>query len=54
MKIVKEWTTLELVEFLNSYRTVSKADKQRYFELMRAVRSELITRQPMIGMTYTL
>lgn len=54
MKIVKEWTTVELIEFMNSYKHVSEEDKIKYNDLMKAVHNELSKRQPMIGMTYKL
>jgi hypothetical protein len=52
MKIVKDWTTVELMEFLNSYKNVSEAEQGKYNELMVAVRDELALRQPLIGMIY--
>ena len=52
MKIVKDWTTVELIEFMNSYKKATKAEKGKYSELMVAVRDELILRQPLIGVLY--
>lgn len=54
MKIVKDWTTLEIIEFLNSYKKGSIEDQGKYFELMDAVRNELKIRQPLIGELYSV
>lgn len=52
MNIVKDWTTLELIEFLNSYKRATKAEQVRYGSLMVAVRNELNTRHQLIGGLY--
>lgn len=52
MNIVKDWKTSELIEFMNSYKNVSKEEQGRYKDLMVAVREELLLRQPLIGSTY--
>jgi hypothetical protein len=52
MEIVKDWTTLELIEFMNSYKHVPNTDKLKYAYLKNAVHNELITRQPLMGMIY--
>lgn len=52
MKIVKNWTTVELIEFMNSYQNTSKEDQVKYRHLMKAVRDELKLRQPLIGILY--
>ncbi|HDR8453893.1 TPA: hypothetical protein QC364_000683 [Bacillus cereus] len=54
MKIVKNWTTVELIEFLNTYRTAKQEDKERHKVLLKAVHTELTIRQPLIGMAYTV
>lgn len=52
MKIVRDWTTLELIEFLNSYRNATEVDRLKYNELMTAVHKELNFRQPLMGVLY--
>lgn len=52
MKIVKDWTTVELIEFMNSYKKASMQKQGKYSELMVAVREELKLRQPLIGVLY--
>jgi len=54
MTIIKDWKTLELIEFLNSFRAVNSKQvvSIEHFVLMYAVRRELTTRQPLIGLTY--
>lgn len=52
MNIVKDWTTLELIEFLNSYKRATKEEQVRYSDLMVAVHNELKVRQPLIGVLY--
>jgi len=54
MEIVKEWTTMELISYLNSYRNISLQEKADQYQLMVWVREELIQRQPLIGSTYKL
>ncbi len=54
MNIVKDWTTVELIEFLNTYKRATLIEKANHYTLMEAVREELLLRQPLIGMTYTL
>lgn len=54
MKIVKDWTTVELMEFMNSYKKASNTDKQKFSVLMKAVLAELKERQPIIAMSYAL
>lgn len=51
---IKDWTTLELIEFLNSFRSVNRVQvvSVEHFHLMFAVREELTKRQPLIGLTY--
>lgn len=54
MDIVKNWTTIELIDFLNSYRKATEEDKEKYLRLMMMARAELIARQPLIGWSYLL
>ncbi|MDY7043714.1 hypothetical protein RVS70_05795 [Virgibacillus sp. M23] len=55
MNLVKDWTTLELVEFLTSYNRVLKKDKnkaQQYRYLYIFAHAELSNRQPLIALIY--
>lgn len=52
---VKEWTTVELIEFLNSYNRVLKADYDRAVKLQPLyveVFAELSVRQPYMALLY--
>jgi hypothetical protein len=56
MEIVKDWTTVELIEFMNSYKVIARDEtlKDKDHSVMLAVREELTERQPIIGWSYTL
>jgi len=54
MDIVKNWTTVELIEYLNSYKKASEEDKEKHSRLMMMARAELIARQPLVGWSYLL
>ncbi|MEX3625157.1 hypothetical protein [Viridibacillus arvi] len=56
MEIVKNWTTVELIDFLNSYKSIARDRSQsnKDHSVMLAVREELTKRQPIIGWSYTL
>lgn len=52
---VKQWTTLELVEFLNSYNRVFKENEVealKYKELYVEAFNELNKRSPLLAMVY--
>lgn len=53
--MIKEWTTLELIEFLNSYNRLYKYNKKealKYNNLYIAVFDEFSNRQPIMAMLY--
>lgn len=55
MKIVEEMTTLEMIEFLNSYNrlfAVNQKEALKYRKLYVVVFAELCERQPLIALTY--
>lgn len=55
MSFVKEWTTLELIEFLNSYNRVIKVDEKealKYKTLYVYAFNELLNRSPLLAMLY--
>lgn len=54
MDIVKDWTTVELIEYLNSYKKASPEEQGKHSRLMIMARAELIARQPLIGWSYLL
>jgi hypothetical protein len=63
MTIVKEWTTIELMEFMNSFKNTCKTAEWKalpqpvragHIALMKAVRDELTERHPIIGWSYTI
>lgn len=54
MDIVKDWTTVELIEYLNSYKKAPQEEKEKHYRLMIMARTELISRQPLIGWSYLL
>ncbi|MGD2351951.1 MULTISPECIES: hypothetical protein [Bacillus subtilis group] len=54
MEIVKDWTTVELIEFMNSYKSVCGNNGNKDHSVMIAVHKELTKRQPIIGWSYTL
>ncbi|WP_179880163.1 hypothetical protein [Bacillus cereus] len=53
--MVKDWTTLELVEFLNSYNRVFNTNKQevlKYQYLYVEAFAELSMRAPLMSLLY--
>ncbi|MFJ8247251.1 hypothetical protein [Peribacillus asahii] len=52
MEILKDWKTSELIEFLNSCKSIASNNKDN--SLTKAVLEELTKRQPLIGWSYTL
>ncbi len=55
MSIVKEWTTLELIEFMNSYNRVYKRDENeanKHRELYVLAFAELHNRSSLLSILY--
>lgn len=55
MSIVKEWTTLELIEFMNSYNRVYKKDvskAKKYQPLYVLAFAELHSRSSLLSILY--
>jgi hypothetical protein len=53
--ITKDWTTLEIIEFLNSYNRVFKTNREealKYQYLYVLAFNELINRQPLMALLY--
>lgn len=53
MKTVKDWTTTELIEFLNSYnRATNVSEKDKFKNLYLYAREEIIIRMPIMAVIY--
>ncbi len=55
MNITKEWSTLELMEFLNSYNRVYKQNKDKALKFQKLyvfAFAELHNRSQLLAMTY--